>query len=268
MTEIAAVAPKITNKAEVELNLLDLLTAFDRILAVHKIDPESPEAVDLYKTMLRVGRANTVPWKDRVEQCLLDHSFSASFTNAPEAVYTTKVPPVQKHEKSLRKVSDTDLRAPLMNLTNKSMSPVVGISHRYSREEIFMEPPAHSQTRIELPKLEISKLLDSHDSTKSNFQTTVPQPKKVVMQPPTLQPPRPHQSLRVAALEAKLETLKKAPAERESVVAIAVEDKEASNELIATSYNVGIFSNGNSHKTNNQIEKKGVVKSMEWMDDK
>jgi len=100
LAEIALLAPELTKKPEEQLNLLDLLAAFDKVLGKHRIDPESNEATELYKTLLNLGRLKYKPWKQRIEENVSskDDSFNISFQKVKEE------------------------RVPLTNITNKSFA--------------------------------------------------------------------------------------------------------------------------------------------------
>eukprot|EP00826_Nyctotherus_ovalis_P026689 TRINITY_DN20828_c0_g1_i1.p2 TRINITY_DN20828_c0_g1~~TRINITY_DN20828_c0_g1_i1.p2 ORF type:complete len:204 (+),score=39.05 TRINITY_DN20828_c0_g1_i1:39-650(+) len=135
LTEVANTAPALANKSESNLNLLDLLAAFDQVLAKHEIDPESSQAVELYKAMLRLGRVGSKSWKERVEQGFNQSSDLSS--------------PVHP-KKDLNE--DLDLRPPLTNLTNKNLC-------MESAKEGTVGPKPIG--RITLPKLQLTQLVQS-----------------------------------------------------------------------------------------------------------
>jgi len=246
LTEIVTVANKTSNKQEKDLNLLDMLNSFDRVMSIHKMDPESIEAMDLYKSLLKLGRIGTKSWADRIEQNL-----DISGTGTPiESSFVKSQGPPKSQEKSMRKLSDIDLRAPLMNLTNKTMSPAfhntnIGINNRYLSEEIAMPQASQTSvpTRIQLPKLQLTHLFEEQKnnftaSTTANLYT---KPYELTKSSPAIPKLASSQGIlqteKISALEIKLENLKLQPAERESEV-FESRIQDGSNDLIAASYHV------------------------------
>lgn len=141
LTEVASTAPTLANKSESSLNLLDLLAAFDQVLAKHGIDPESSQATELYKTMLRLGRVGSKAWKERIEQ---DFGESSNLNSPVTSCFKEPAHP----KKNLNE--DLDLRPPLTNLTNKALC-------MESTKEGAVGPKPIG--RITLPKLQLTQLV-------------------------------------------------------------------------------------------------------------
>ncbi len=272
LREIAAAAPKLAHKPEEELNLLDLLNSFDRVLSQRHLDPESPAAIDLYKTLLRLGRIKSQPWEARIAEHLdqsasessgssqrkprsrkgsaKDFDFDGSFGHGKEESKDDR-------GRAKRNLSDASNRAPLMNITNKEeRSPTVQ-NQRYQAEEVHLTPPSNlPMTRtggvIELPKLQISQLLlhatsvepvpagpchvFTEEERRRSLQMAFCSSIRSDLSMQSVPQAAVRQSEdRIAALTHKLELLKHEPAEKEGEPAT-----EASNELIASSYHVPI----------------------------
>ena len=102
LEEIAITAPQLTNKIQSNITLLDLIDTFDQVIRRNNIEPESTEAIDLYKSMLRLGRLNT--WKEQLK-------IKSAELDITSSLY------------------DKD-RAPLNNLTNKTKEVVTFRSER------------------------------------------------------------------------------------------------------------------------------------------
>ena len=169
LSDIAAIAPTLSHKPENELNLIDMLTGFDKILSDNKIDAESSEAVDLYRTLLRLGRMTSKSWQARIQENT-ENSCNSSILNASKE----KISPGLKEfefQGSFGKPLSTI--AGIENLKSKEIShaPLFNTAtqrsihnRRYSgTEEIKEEQPSTISlpqgNTIELPKLNISKFL-------------------------------------------------------------------------------------------------------------
>lgn len=144
LSEIAALAPILANKPEASITLLDLIDAFDRVLARRKMDPESLEAAGLYKAMLRLGRLSTWQLQPKAH-----HGSALDILQSD-----TISPQLQKSYKEGR--IDVDVRAPLGNLTNK-FGPV--------HESATLRSP-----KIQLPKLKLTNLLDAQAEESGVFR--------------------------------------------------------------------------------------------------
>lgn len=188
LCDIAGLAPKLTHKPESDVNLLDLLNTFDHVLCENNVDAESAEAIDLYKTMLRLGRLNSKVWQARIPELLStsnpssgesrqrnssprfegrgsqrEFEFLGSFGHSPSN------PPRALSEEQAEK-GKPDFRTPLTNITNKTAAQqhhTLVHNQRYGPEELpdttgaSVASRGRLHDRIELPKLQISHLLRS-----------------------------------------------------------------------------------------------------------
>lgn len=170
LTEITSIAPKLAKKSEAELNLIEILSAFDQVLSDHKIDAESSEALDLYKTLLRLGRITTKTWEARIQENL-DVSCNISNLDISKEKITSEHPELDNSsghkviKQTISERAEKDLRIPLYTLSNRGNS-------RYSALEELKEdqPSAISLPQpntIELPKLNITRFLGSNAANTS-----------------------------------------------------------------------------------------------------